>query len=188
MKRMLVLLLLLCPVTAFAGGSILLDTRAANLAPGTKVRVEIGAEYRMWEMPPRPANATERVVRVPVTDDMIRYRAASTNRGLWQFTAGGAIPTPQMNLRFAKDFPPAVNGMRAKLFFVMKYTLDIPAQNGQAARTVTRDIETTLSAPEGNEPVTGCLRLEQVGTGIFVGVTPECATPLNRGSRPAGGK
>jgi hypothetical protein len=96
-----------------------------------------------------------------------------------------------MELRFAKDFPDTYEGMRSKLYFTMKYTLDIPARNGQAARSVTREIETTMGVPKQGEPLMGCLRFEQIGDGMFVGVTPGCTTPLNR--RPsaapaAGGK
>ena len=190
MKRLMLCFLLLCPVSVFAAGTITLDTRAANLLPGTKVRVEIGAEYRMYELPKKPAGSTDRVLRVPVTDDMVRYRSASTNRGLWQFTIDpkGKYPAPQMELRFAKDFPSTLPGMRSKLFFDMQYHLDLPARNGDPARTITRKISTTLRMPEDGEEVTACLRLEQVGDGLFVGVTPACDTPLHRSTSPAGGK
>lgn len=191
MKRMLICLLLLCPLTAYAGGTVTLDTAAKNLLPGTKVRVEISAEFRMHELPKRPAGSTERVLRVPVTEDMIRYRTASTNRGLWQFTIApnGKYPAPQMELRFPKDFPPRMQGMRSKLYFTLKYDLDLPARGSDPARKVSREIDTTLTMPEDGEPVTACLRLEQVGDGLFVGVTPACDTSLHpRSSRPAGGK
>ena len=187
--RLLICLFLLVPFTAWAGETVTLDTIATNLLPGTKARVEIGAEYRMYELPKRPAGSTDRVLRVPVTEDMTRYRAASNNRGLWQFTIApdGSLPTPQMELRFAKDFPKPIQGMRSKLYFNMKYTLDLPARNGDPARTVRREIETTLRLPEEGMPLTACLRLEQVGDGLFVGVTPACDTPLVR-SRLGGGK
>lgn len=187
--RILICLFLLCPLTAWAGGTVTLDTIATNLLPGTKARVEIGAEFRMYELPKRPAGSTERVLRVPITEDMIRYRTSSTNRGLWQFTIApnGSLPTPQMELRFAKDFPTPLQGLRSKLYFHVKYTLDLPARNGKPARTITRDIETTLRLPKDGEPVTACLRLEQVGDGLFVGVTPACDTALVR-SRLGGGK
>ena len=188
-KRFLLSLLLLCPLTAWAGSTATIDTRAANLLPGTKVRVEIGAEYRMHELPKRPAHSTERVLRVPVTDDMLRYRAASNNRGLWQFTVAPntAAPMPTMELRFDKNFPKTQPGMSSKVWFNLRYTIDIPAYDGEEAYTISRTIETTLRLPEDDEPLTGCLRLERVGKGVFVGVTPACSTPLNRG-RSAGGR
>jgi hypothetical protein len=187
-KRFLLCLLLLCPVTAWAGSTVTVGTRAANLWPGTKVRVEIGAEYRMHELPKRPANSNSRILRVPITDDMLRYRAASTNRGLWQFTttANGTVPTPTMELRFDKNFPKTQPGMSSKLWFTLRYTIDIPAHDGEEGYTLSRTIDTTLSLPEDGEPATGCLRLERMGEGVFVGVTPTCTMPLN--SRAGGGR
>jgi hypothetical protein len=188
-KRFLLCLLLLFPVSAWAGSTVTVDTRAANLLPGTKVRVEIGAEYRMHELPKRPANSTERILRVPITDDMLRYRAASTNRGLWQFavTPNTVVPTPKMELRWDKDFPSVPQGMSSKVWFNLKYTIELPPQDGEPAYTMNRVIETTLRLPEGGDAMTGCLRLEGVGKGVFVGVTPSCETPLNRG-RMGGGR
>lgn len=188
-KRLLLCLLLLCPVTAWGGSTVTVDTLAANLLPGTKVRVEIGAEYRMHELPKRPAHSTERVLRVPITDDMLRYRATSNNRGLWQFTTtpNSAVPMPQMELRWDKDFPATPKGMSSKVWFNLRYTIDIPAQDGEEAYTISRTIETTLRLPEDGEPLTGCLRLERVGKGVFVGVMPTCTMPLNRG-RMTGGR
>ena len=189
MKRFVVCLLLLAALPLFGTETVTLDTRAANLLPGTKVKVEIDAEFRMYELPKRPAGATEKVLRVPITEDMIRYRSTSNNRGLWQFTLGpnATAPTPRMELRFDKNFPPRMAGLRSKLYFHLTYTLDLPARDGDPARTVNRSIETTLAVPEEGEPMTGCLRIEQVGDGLFVGVTPACDTNLFR--RPsAGGK
>jgi hypothetical protein len=187
-KPFLLSLLLLCPVTAWAGSTVTVDTGAANLWPGTKVRVEIGAEYRMHELPKRPADSNSRVLRVPINEDMLRYRASSNNRGVWQFTtpANGAVPTPTMELRFDKNFPKTPPGMSSKLWFNLKYIIDVPAHDGETAYTISRTIETTLRLPEDGEAAAGCLRLERMGEGVFVGVTPTCNVPLNR--RSAGGR
>ena len=184
-KSFLLSVLLLFPVSAWAGSTATIETRAANLLPGTKVRVEIGAEYRMHELPKRPAHSTERILRVPITEDMLRYRATSNNRGLWQFTVGPnrVVATPKMELRWDKNFPEAQPGMSSKIWFNLKYVIDLPEQEGEPAYTITRTIETTLGLPEEGQPMTGCLRLEQVGKGVFIGVTPDCETPLNRGRK-----
>jgi hypothetical protein len=189
MKKILLPLLLLCAPAAFAGGTFKLDTHAANLPAGTKVRLEISAEYRMNERPKPPANG-QRVLRLPVSEEMIRYRAKSQNAGVWQFTVApnSAIPTPEMELRFEKDFPEPVAGLSSGLFFPIKYTIDVPARNGKPARQIVRQIETSLDAPEPGEPGQGCLRVEYIGEdALFVGITPSCSIKLYDTTRRSGG-
>lgn len=190
MKKILLPLLLLGTLPLFAGGTVVLDTRAANLPAGTRVRLEIGAEYRMNERPKPPANG-QRMLRLPVTEEMIRYRAKSVNAGVWQFTVApnAAIATPEMVLRFEKDFPEPVAGLSRGLFFPIRYTIDVPARNGKPARQIVRQIETSLDAPEPGEAGQGCLRVEYIGEdALFVGITPSCTIKLYDTSRRAGGR
>ena len=185
--RFTVLTLLLATAQlAIAGTTIVVDAVTSDLPPGSRVRVEAGAEYRLLEFAPvKPEERGRSVVTRSAGDENIKYRLASPTTLVWEFVvpAGGEVPQRQFKLNFPKDLAQPPKGMAGNVSFKIKYNISVPAVNGKPAWQTEQTSAATMRIPADGR-WNRCLRVENWGeTGVFVGMTPDCVHDIRNDKR-----
>ena len=186
MRKLVALALVTVAAPAvFAATAIVVDTTATDLPPGTKVRVEAGAEYRLLEFPaPKPEERGKPITRT-ANDVNIKYRLPAQAPIVWEFTVpkDGEVAPRQFKLNFPRNLAQPPKGMAGAVAFPIKYTIQVPAMNGKPARQTTNTSTATMRIPTDGR-WNRCLRIENWGeTGIFVGMTPDCVHDIRNDQR-----
>jgi len=181
MKRITVFTLLLAAmaIPAAAGTRVIMSTRALpNLPPGTRVYVEMTAEYSVLQPPEaKVPKAGSGPAQLEVTDDMIKYRLASDDRMVWSFQvpADGKVPAQTFTFEFPKLLPAAPAGMAAGITFPTHYRLIMPAEQGTV--TVERHSEFGMAYDKPAAVITRCAKIGgATPKAAGMGVLPDCDT------------
>jgi hypothetical protein len=181
-----VALLLVAAPSLFAGTSIVVDTTTSDLPPGSRVRIEAGAEYRLLEFEGvKPEERGRPTITRSASDMNIKYRLPAQQPIVWEFTVpgDGDVAPRQFTLNFPKTLAPPPKGMAGTVAFPIKYTIHIPAMNGKPAWQRTNTSTATMRIPADGR-WNRCLRVENWGeSGFFVGMTPDCVHDIRNDKR-----
>jgi hypothetical protein len=180
MKRILNAALLILaaalPLAAAEGTRIVVTTHAPKLPPGTRVFVEMKAEYSMVDLSrvsaPKPGAGPQ---KLEITDDMIRYRLASPQTFVWDFVvpADGKVPVENFTFTFPKLLPTAPNGMAAGITFPTHYRVVVPGEKTPVV--IDRHSEFGMSYDKAAAVITRCVRMGgSSATTIGMGVLADC--------------
>lgn len=179
MKRISVFALLLAAmaVPAAAGTRVVMSTRALpNLPAGTRVHVEMTAEYSVLQPPEAKApKAGAGPTQIEVTDDMIKYRLASGDRMVWSFVvpADGKVAAQTFTFDFPKVLPAAPAGMAAGITFPTHYRIIMPGEKGSV--TVERRSEFGMAYDKPAALITRCAKIGgATPKAAGMGVLPNC--------------
>ncbi|HKR66541.1 MAG TPA: hypothetical protein VJZ00_22630 [Thermoanaerobaculia bacterium] len=180
MKRTLAILITLaCASAAMAanGTRIVLDTKTKALPPGTRVHVEMRAEFTLTTLPEAATpKAGAGPTRVEITDDMVKYRLAAAKPAVWDFIVGadGNVPAEQLEFQFSKILPAAPPGMFASIVFPTHYRCVLP---GKTPVVVERANEYGMQYEKPSAVITRCVRFASWAPGqVGMGVLPTCDT------------
>jgi len=178
MKRFLgVVLALGFASAALAGGGtrVLITTKTKSLPPGTRVHVEMRAEFTLTVMPeattPKPGAGP---TTVEITDDMVKYRLAAAKPIVWDFVvpANGTVPQEEFAFEFSKILPAAPAGMFASVAFPTHYRCVLP---GKTPLVIERTNEFGMGYDRPSAVLSRCIRFSSSAPGqVGMSVLPSC--------------
>jgi hypothetical protein len=151
-----------------------MDSIVAQVPPGTRIKIEMRAQYLVVDPHGEGAKAGQ-----PAEV----FRIASTGALKWEFTvkADGTAKPATADFRFPKPLLKAPTGMTAILQFPTSYSIECPASApncGSRTREVAfgmpirKDITATSSV---------CLQFRGGPNGVFIGIADDCADPRTSG-------
>lgn len=167
-----------CAGTASAadGTRVLITTKALSLPPGTRVHVEMSAQFTFTMLPevvaPKPGAGP---THVEITDDMIKYRLDAAKPLVWEFIVppGGKVPEEHFELVFSKLLPAPPKGMFASIGFPTHYRCVVPG--AKAPLVIERTNEFGMAYERPTAVITRCIRFASSGPEQFgMGVLPSC--------------
>jgi len=162
---------------ALAGGGtrVLIATKTKSLPPGTRVHVEMRAEYTLTVLPeattPKPGAGP---TSIEITDDMIKYRLAAAKPIVWDFVvpADGNVPQEEFAFEFPRILPAAPAGMFASVAFPTHYRCVLP---GKTPLVIERANEYGMAYERPAAVLSRCIRFSSSAPGqVGMGVLPSC--------------
>jgi hypothetical protein len=178
MKRILGVFLALGFASAALAGDgtrVLITTKTKSLPPGTRVHVEMRAEFTLTVLPeataPKPGAGP---TSVEVTDDMIKYRLGAAKPIVWDFVvpADGNVPQEEFAFEFSKILPAPPAGMFASVVFPTHYRCVLP---GKTPLVIERTNEYGMAYDRPTAALTRCIRFASSAPGqVGMGVLPSC--------------
>ena len=166
-----------CAATALAGDGtrVLITTKTKALPPGTRVHVEMRAQFTFTVLPeattPKPGAGP---TTIEITDDMIKYRLDAKKPIVWDFIVppDGNVPQEELTFDFPKLLPAPPEGMFASIVFPTHYRCVLP---GKTPVVIERTNEYGMAYDRPTAVINRCIRFASSGPGqVGMGVLPSC--------------